>query len=361
MSFEPVVPLESVNPEWLSKVLTATGYLHDATVTQANREPCGTGQLGDTYRFRLTYSRPDAGPASIVAKFPSTDETSREFGRQSGYYANEIQFYNTLEPQFDLSAARIIHSAIASNEVDFILLMEDMAPALVVDQLEGCSRQQSALVMEQAAALHSASWEKPELRNATEWSRGILGVCDQVTDSFGDIVQQLPELAGDLIPEPDIATAMPLAQHKAQWKTVYHTPQCLWHSDLRADNVLFDAQGGKLPVVVLDWQGLAYGKGSIDAALYLGTSMTVEDRRAHERELVTHYHSELLKRGVANYSAEQCWDDYRLHAIYGLQIATFGFSAVKRTPRGDKMWRSWIERTAAQVRDLDSYELLKKV
>ncbi len=36
----------------------------------------------------------------------------------------------------------------------------------------------------------------------------------------------------------------------------------------------------------------------------------------------------------------------------------FGLGAVKRSVRGDEMWRVWIERTCAQVRDLDSYSAL---
>jgi hypothetical protein len=63
---------------------------------------------------------------------------------------------------------------------------------------------------------------------------------------------------------------------------------------------------------------------------------------------------------VRDYSAAQCWDDYRVHAIHGLQVGVFGLGAVKRTQRGDRMWKIWIERTAAQVRDLDSYAVLDR-
>lgn len=357
--FEPVVPAESISPQWLTQVLTEAGYLHNAQVTAVSQEPCGTGQLGDSFRFRLSYDRQSAGPETLVGKFASNDATSREFGRQSGYYSNEIKFYNELAPNLSVSAATVIHAALADNQTDFVLLMEDLAPARSVDQLQGCSPEEATLVMEQAAALHAGSWKKQELIADGSWKKGVLSIYDHVTDTFDEVIRQFPGIAGDLVPASDLDEAAKLVPHAERWKRIFSDPQCLWHSDLRADNVLFDAQNGERPVVILDWQGLAFGRGTIDIALYIGTSMTTELRRPNERQLVAHYHDALARNGVTDYSAEDCWNDYRMHAIYGLQVGVFGLGAVKRTPRGDKMWKSWIERTAEQVRDLDSYAVLE--
>ena len=93
-------------------------------------------------------------------------------------------------------------------------------------------------------------------------------------------------------------------------------------------------------------------------AAFLGISMTVEDRRAHERDLVAIYQRALAAGGVDEYTGETCWNDYRMQAVQALTVGVFGLGAVRRTPRGDEMWRVWIERTAAHVRDLDSYTLL---
>lgn len=357
--FEPVVPVESITPEWLTRVLKDSGYLPEGTVTGVTRKPCGTGQLGDSFRFNLSYDIESAGPATVVGKFASEDNTSREFGRQSGYYSNEIRFYKDLEPELSVSVAPVIHAAIADNQTDFILLMEDLAPARAVDQLKGCTADEAALVMEQAAALHAGSWKKHSLATGGNWNKGVLSIYDHVTDTFADVIEQFPSKAGDLVPAEDLEEAARLVPFAGRWKRIFNDPQCLWHSDLRADNVLFDAQNGMRPVVVLDWQGLAFGRGTIDIALYIGTSMTPQARRPVERQLVSHYHEALIANGVTGYSAEDCWNDYRMHCIYGLQVGIFGLGAVKRTPRGDEMWKSWIERTADQVRDLESFAVLE--
>lgn len=360
-AFEPVVPVEQITPEWLTAVLVANGRLNKAAkVVDVQRATCGTGQLGDSYRFTLGYDAPGAGPATLVGKFASKDPTSREFGSRSGYYRSEIGFYAELAPQLSMSIPTAVHAALADNLTDFVLLMEDLAPARQVDQLLGCSADESARVLEQAAALHAATWHDSRLA-ALDWLKGPIGIFTHATDNFAQIVKTFPDLCGDLVPETDLREAAQLIDHADAWKRVFSDPQCLWHSDLRADNVLFDAKGGSSPVVVLDWQGLGFGRGTIDVAYWLGTSMTTELRRAHERDLVAHYHQALVANGVSGYDAARCWDDYRVHAIHGLQIGVFGLGAVKRTPRGDQMWKLWIERTAAQVRDLDSFEALGRL
>ncbi|MET0545786.1 MAG: phosphotransferase [Caulobacterales bacterium] len=356
-SFDPVAPIENITADWLTHVLAQAGRLKSGKVVSVQYETCGTGQLGDSYRFRLGYAPAGAGPATLVGKFAAKDQTSREFGARSGYYRSEIGFYKQLAPRLTISVPTAVHAALADNDIDFVLLMEDLAPARAVDQILGCSADDSARVLEQAAALHAASWRDRDLAGQ-DWLRGPVGIFNYVTDNFASVLKTFPELCGDLVPDADLQEAAKLIPHAESWKRIFSDPQCLWHSDLRADNVLFDAADGSRPVVVLDWQGLGFGRGAIDVAHWMGTSMPTEVRRRCERDLVAHYHDALVKRGVNDYSADQCWDDYRVHAIHGLQVGVFGLGAVRRSPRGDQMWKVWIERCAAQVRDLDSFKAL---
>ncbi|WP_051471027.1 phosphotransferase [Patulibacter minatonensis] len=354
---EPVVPLDAIDPGWLTATLRAAGTLREGSVTAVTHEPCGTGQLADSYRFHLSYDAAGAGPETLVGKFASVEETSRKFGQESGYYRTEIRFYQELASTLPVVVPTPVHAALAANEIDFVLLMEDMAPARIVDQIEGCSADEAAVVVEQAAALHAGSWRDDRLA-ATDWLGGTVASFAHVTDGFGALVASYPETYGDLIPEADVQEASRLVDHADAWKAVLAEPRCLWHSDLRGDNLLFDANGGEVPVAVLDWQGVGYGQGTIDLAYFLGTSLTTETRQAHERDLVRHYHEALVAGGVTDVDAEQCWNDYRLHAIHPLQTGIFGLGAVRRSERGDRLWRTWIARCAQQTRDLDSFALL---
>ena len=68
------------------------------------------------------------------------------------------------------------------------------------------------------------------------------------------------------------------------WHQARPHPFAVLHGDYRLDNLLFDPDGAD--VVAVDWQTLAVGPPARDLAYFLGTSLTVDDRRAAERELV---------------------------------------------------------------------------
>lgn len=354
---EPVVHVESIDAAWMTGALTDAGVLDGARVVDLRREPCGTGQLADSFRFLLTYDTPDAGPATLVGKFPSDDPASRDFGRRSGYYRNEIRFYEQIATTLAVAVPTAVHAALADDDTEFVLLMEDLSPARIVDQLEGCTADEAAVTLEQIAAVHAGSWRRDDLARV-DWLGGTVASFHGVTDAFPRLTDTFTETYGDLVPQADVDEAARLNDHLDAWKTVLATPQCLWHSDLRADNLMFDVGGGERPVALLDWQGVGFGRGTIDVAYLLGTSLTTDVRREHERALVDAYHRALTAGGVEGYSREQCWEDYRLAAVHPLQTGIFGLGAVKRSARGDELWRSWIARCADQTRDLDSFAVL---
>lgn len=355
--FAPVVHADAVDAEWMTAALRAAGVLTGGRVTTVTREPCGTGQLADSFRFTLTYDGPDAGPATLVGKFPSDDPASRDFGRRSGYYRNEIRFYEEIATTLAIAVPTPVHAALADDDTEFVLLMEDLSPARVVDQLVGCTPDEAAVALEQIAVVHAGSWARADLA-AVGWLGGTVASFHQVTDAFPTLTGTFADTYGDLVPEADIDEAARLNAHLETWKAVLASAQSLWHSDLRADNLMFDVHGGARPVALLDWQGVGYGRGTIDVAYLLGTSLTTEVRRAHERDLVGAYHRALVAHGVDGYPWDACWRDYRLAAIHPLQTGVFGLGAVKRSARGDELWRQWIARCAEHTRDLGSFDVL---
>ncbi len=354
---ELVVRPDAVDAQWLTETLRRAGVLSAARVTSFERSVCGTGQLADSYRFALTYDPPGAGPATVVGKFSSDDPISRAWGQGSGQYRNEIRFYQELATRLECNVPTPIHAELAANETDFVLLMEDLGPARIVDQLDGCTVDEAALVIEQMAILHAGSWHDAALAE-TEWLKVNIAAWRTVTDEFAAALAAVPESFAELVSEADLAQASRLMAHQATWKRIMSEPRCLWHNDLRADNVMFDAQGGDIPAALVDWQGATYACGTLDLAYFVGTSLTTELRRAHERDLVADYHAGLVAHGVSGYTLEDCWNDYRLLAIHPLQTGIFGIGAVKRSERGDRMWRNWVERSAQMTRDLDSFTVL---
>ncbi|WP_165922238.1 oxidoreductase family protein [Pseudonocardia endophytica] len=319
-------------------------------------EPCGTGQLADSYRFTLTYDPPNAGPATIIGKFPSEDPASLQLGIDAGFYECEIRFYRDVAHTVDVATPRSIHAQ-RDESGAFNLFLEDMAPARSVDQIGGCTIEEAATVLAQAARLHAGSWGQAELLRAP-WLQAMANTFTHVTKEFAAVSDHFRETFSDLVDESCLVEAARFADCVDPWIRILQTQQCLWHSDLRVDNILFDAKGGTEPVTVLDWQTVAAGVGVTDVSYFLGLSLTTEMRREHERDLLDHYHRELVAHGVTDYSRDRCWDDYRVQSAHGLQCGVFAATRVKRTERGDQMWKAWIERAAVQTRDLETFDLL---
>lgn len=357
---KPVIRPEAVDPAWLTAALgRARAIPETTTVTGVTREPCGTGQMADSFRYRLVYEPADSGPATVVGKFSSEEPISRAWGKRSGQYRNEVRFYQELAARLPCAVPRPLHVALAGNEIDFVVLMEDLAPAREVDQLAGCAADDAARVLEQMAALHAGSWRERKLAQAS-WLTVNTVAWRDVTDMFETSLTAVPEQFADIVSDADLVEAARLVPHRAAWKRVLSEPRCLWHNDLRVDNIMFDAQGGSIAAAIVDWQGVCYACGTIDVAYFMATSLTTEERRRHESELVEHYHGALLAHGADGYTAGACWEDYRLSAIHPLQAAIFGMGAVRRSERGDRMWRNWIERAATMTRDLDSFAVLAR-
>ena len=108
----------------------------------------------------------------------------------------------------------------------------------------------------------------------------------------------------------------------------------------------------------MDWQTVGWGQAMTDASYFLGGSLTLEDRRAHEQELLRDYHEALQEHGVRGFGWEECWEGYRRQAFLGVLMTVAPAMLVQRTERGDEMFLVTLARYAQQVLDLDALELL---
>ena len=165
----------------------------------------------------------------------------------------------------------------------------------------------------------------------------------------------LERYADTLAPEHQDVCRL-FAEHLPAWLRLRTGPRTATHGDFRLDNLLF--QPGNPRPVVVDWQTLAWGGGSADVAYFLGGCLTVEDRRAHESDLLTHYHESLSARGVTDYSLDQLREDYRRETFAGILMAIVASMVVQRTERGDLMFLTSATRHAQHALDLDAPAVL---
>jgi hypothetical protein len=340
-----------LSADWLTAALALP---EGARVSGFTTTQVGTGQMADTVRIALEYEPQGAGPATVIAKFASTDPNSRAASKLVRCYEIEVSVYNEMAPVPGVPA----HYFAAWNPATdaFTLLLADAAPCTQGNDIDGCDEVVAAAAMKRLAAIHAFAWDKPE-HAAREWlnrvspenTANVVAIITMTAPSFFE------RFAKHLDPEHQalVERVIPFVSGIVE---AYDGPRTLAHGDYRLDNMLFP-EGSKTPTIV-DWQTAAWGPPAADVALFLGGSLTTEARREHWGALLDTYYDALVAEGVTSYSREQLEHDVRLSAFGGAVMAVMSAILVVQTERGDAMFAELFRRHAQHAIDVDAESLL---
>ena len=351
MAVFPTSP-DELTPDWLGPRL-APGRVLRAVA----HDGIGTGQMAMSLRLTLDWESPaDDLPATFVAKVPSADPTSRATGMATGAYAKEHLFYREIAPSTRARTARCVVNEFDVESQEFLLVLEDLAPARVGDQLKGCSVEQAEIAIDVAAALHASWWESPRLSELESWMGGAPTAERQAQmDMLWALgwAQFLERHEPKFSPqERDLAERF--GAGLSAWMGGRTGPITVVHGDFRIDNMLFGADW----MVPVDWQTTTLGEGVSDVAYFLGASLLPSDRRLHEERLVHRWCHGVAERGVVTPAWNDVWDRYRRYSFSGFLMAVVASFLTQRTDRGDEMFWVMASRHLAQARDLDAGALL---
>ncbi|MGE0625547.1 MAG: phosphotransferase [Pseudomonadales bacterium] len=347
-----------LDADWFSSRLAEAGHRR-ASVAGVARRQIGTGQIGTCYRYTLTLETPDPSvPVSFVGKFPSEDELSRATGVQLRNYYREVQFYRLLADDLDISVPRCYYADIDGEGPEFVLLLEDMAPAEQGDQLTGCTPEVARAAVLELVGLQAPSWCREDLKGY-DWlyaegssPETMMALYAQLLPAFLDrYASALEADERDIIARVARSPACPLFQQVG-------TPFCLEHVDYRLDNMLIDARHSPPKVAVVDWQSVRVGRPMNDVAYFLGAGLLPEVRREVEEGIVREYHQRLTAAGVLDYDWARCWQDYRRGTFSGFGVTVIASMIVQQTPRGDAMFVTMARRHARHALDLEAGEFL---
>ncbi len=347
-----------VDAAWLTAVLQHAGV--DAVVASFQAANVGTGQIGDSVRFRLTYERSAEGaPASLVGKFPSANEDSRRTGVMLGNYVREVNFYRHLAGKALVQTPRCWFTDCDDATGEFVLMMEDLSPAEQGDQLKGVTLDQARLVMVQAGRLHASHWGDDGLDDLP-WVSGSKAAPSSPVqpDLVAGLWQGFKLRYGDRLKPHWVEVGEVLSSRWSAFGEMHDGPRCLTHNDFRPDNMMFGTAAGGHPVTVLDWQSFAYGAGATDVAYFLAGALSPEIRRAAEPELLGLYHRTLTELGVTGYSPEDLRRHYGQGAFLLFLTAFFAAMVVEQTARGDEMFLQMIGGASDHIRDHDALAAL---
>jgi hypothetical protein len=340
-----VVP-DDVTAEWMS------GVLGDA-VAGVEHSRIGDGLVGMNLRVRLTGAATGV-PESVVVKLPSPDPTSRATGVALRNYEREVRFYLEIAETVDIRVPHCHHGEWHEASGDFVLVLEDMAPAEQGNQITGCSIEHAELAVAELARLHGPRWDDPSL-DAIDWLSRRAGPDDtaqlqaiwaMVFDGFeATYASHLTSEALDLVRHFTGALG--------EWVEGHEGPRAVTHGDYRLDNLLFGTSAGGPPVTAVDWQTPGHGPPVVDLSYFLGAGLVPDDRRAHERRLVAAYGAALADEGV-DVDEAWLWEQYRRDAFAGVIMAVVASQIVGGSERSEAMFAAMATRHLQHAIDLDA-------
>ncbi len=361
MTHAPTVPssIDDITAAWLTDALHHGGS-SAGTVTHIDIEPIGVGVgvMALLYRLVLDYDG-EPGPPSVVVKLASQYEPIRQVARGYRFYEREVGVYNHLAAQLSLGSPTCHFAAHDPESDDFVIVMEDLSNHTLRDQVAGCSPTDAIAVVDALAALH-AQWfgnerlldypfiERPSDPPYPQYQA-------QATKADWPV---FAERFGDHVPTP-------LHDIGRRWydigpKLMEMTADDAWtlsHGDVRLDNIFFDDAAGTLKIV--DWQICFRNAPAFDLAYFMCQSLSVENRRALESELLHRYHDTMVANGVSNYPFDELFESYRRSVLFSFCYPlSAGANADLVNERVSELVHAMIERSVAAIDDLDALELV---
>ena len=359
MSSSLPLSVDDLTNEWLESAMAEV--LAGARIEGFSTEIIGVGAgfMGDLARVRLRYSGDARGPASVIAKFASSRPETREMARDQNLYQREIGFYRDIGHDVGVPVATCYFSELQADSYQFVMLLEDLAPGVPSDQVVGTDKQTSREVIEQFAKLH-AKWWNSETLSEYEWARWLMQETpmEEGLALFDESVRQVEE-DGKFDAYPEMKRLMPFLRPLFKLDPPSPYPFTLTHGDLRSDNIIQPTpEGGRFAII--DWQLAGVGDPVYDIARWLVQSISIEDRRETEQELLQLYHDRLVEYGVERYSYRKFINDYKTNLIVVLLMFSMSMDAVDQSSeRARALFHQFYSRLDAALVDWEIEKPLK--
>ena len=350
--------IDDVSADWLTGVLQGSGF-DGAQITDLQVEVIGEGVgiMGLLYRVKLSYSESSAKevPQSVVIKVPSPHEQTRHIARAFMFYGKEIGFYRDAAKDTPLETPRCYAAHHDPESDDFVLVLEDLDGMEVISQLDGCPIDKAEIAIEALARHHAAFWESERFSEDLAWlpfgwdvpfpqaiAQGFSQAWPTCMEMFPNGVSERIKKVGEKFPTVT-SEMMELAD----------SPVTLAHGDFRLDNLFFQNEDLK----VIDWQICIKTVGGYDVGYFLSQSLTIEDRRNHESDLLDKYRKTLSEIGL-DYPQDRLMEDYRRSVLFCLAYPVQASAAALVNERAVQLVTEMFARVSTAIEDLNADEFL---
>lgn len=340
--------LDEIDADWLTAVLRSAGF-DDARVVDFAMTPIGNGNVSDTVRIDLSNVAGSSAPASVVCKFRASSEAAHSHGISSGSYYRQTESYRVIG-----QSCRTPHLYwLAGGSDNINLVMEDLSRiSRAGDQIAGCGPADARAAIIELARLHRAFFPMAATAQP-DWSMSMAATADYWNTAIQRALPIIREHVADRLTASELSTVEEGCSIAHRWYSLPVPRGTLTHGDPRVDNILFidgKAAAAGPQAVLIDWQLTGWRNPMYDVGYFLSGSVSIADRRAHERDLLSHY-ADVFGPG---YPLTTIAEDYRLQVLSGLMTTIASYSLVPLTPKYDALLLALIRRNLAAAADWDS-------
>ena len=347
-----------ITPQWVEGLLKGSGDLegqNSVTAVTTERIGEGVGILSILQRVIPTYAQPTSAPKSFVVKYPTDDLTQRFTADALVLYIRELKFYAECAEKAPFKTAKCYGQAIAGDNTDFTIAMEDISHYRAMNQLDGVSLNDAKTLLNVLADFHASWWGSAQLDTMSSYFQPLdnptyNAVLPMLWQGGWPIVEQH---GMDVVPD-SVARIGGIWAEKVPWMlSNLMSPTTMCHGDYRADNLMFD---GTQPVAI-DFQLIGTGSGMYDVGYFISQSITAAVRSGHDRELVNGYLDRLESHGIS-VDRDEMWRQYLISICFCVTYGVTTFQGyADQNERGQQLIKEMLGRSLRTVADNDALQV----
>ena len=356
----PALP-DSVTPEWLTAVLSATDPGPVVTGIEQGRRSSGTSS-----RAALTVSYAngagDGAPRHLFAKSASSWKQRLLLGLGDMIHREKL-FYGHVRPHVEMEAPVGYYADFDARSWRALTLMEDIAvtkEATFYDPDAPVTQEAIDGLLATLAAMHGRFWESPmlsgelaDLTTPLHFKAKISALIGMRTRSLAGARRAAAQLPVGFAERQDELWEA----YGRSFELLSKPPMTVLHGDSHIGNTYATGSG---QMGFTDWQVTSKGGWAYDVAYTMTTGLETSERRSSEADLLRSYLERLSAAGGPSLAFEDAWLSYRRsvpHAYFAWVFA-LGQGRLQPAMQPEATSREMIARTSQALVDLETLEAL---
>lgn len=347
---------EAITPAWLTHILCRDHPGAQVTGLRLDEVDSGTSNRRRIFIDYNEVGRALGLPPSVFCK--ATADLLNRILLSTSALLSETSFYNLIRPQIDIEVPEAYLATYDPESFASMVMLKDLGDSVTFcNPRMVMTKQQVEDQLTLLATLHGHFYRSPQLDRelghlfrydrrfeALDRDHDFRSMCEAGFSAAADCLpERLVAREADVWP----ATLRASARHG-------ELPLTIIHGDVHLKNWYIRNDSGRMGLG--DWQVTSQGHWSRDVVYTIVTALTVEQRRAWEKDLLGHYLCAFAAKGGEAVPFEEAWLNYRQQLLTTLAWWTMTLTPAQDVPdmQPRDITVEFLRRIGTAMDDLDT-------